>query len=204
MNHRAAFGFTIIEVIVTVAIFTAIAYGLIALVSNLFSNARGQGSLLLGSDQGRLVAFKLAGELRNATAGADGAYSIGQAGDQQLILYSNTDSVSDIEKIRYYVQDNKLYKGVTKPSGQTYNSANEIKTPILDDLGNGASPIFYYYDDTYDGTANNFLPQPVNVTQVNYVKINLLILKKAGVLNTATYVVSDGAVIRNLKTNLGE
>ena len=48
------------------------------------------------------------------------------------------------------------------------------------------------------------LAQPVNVTQVKFVKINLQIYNKAGVKNTNTYTVTAGAAIRNLKTNLGQ
>lgn len=196
-------GFTLVEVVMTVAIFAAIAYGLIALVSGVFTNSTQQGSLLTGSDQARKVAFTLTNELRNATTGVNGGYSLAQTDNQQLVFYSNVDSAADIEKIRYFVQTNKLYKGVTKPSGTTYNPAQEVSVAVLDDLANGATPLFYYYDGTYNGNADNFLTQPVNIGQVRFVKLNLMVYKKAGVTNTATYTVTGSATIRQLKDNLG-
>lgn len=200
---RRPSGFTLIEVVMTIAIFTAIAYGLIALISNVFTNANQQGSLLTGSDQARRVAFTLTSELRNATYGANGAYSLGQTDNQQLVFYSNIDNQSDIEKVRYYVQNAKLYKGVTKPTGSTYNPAQEAVAAVVDDLGNAAAPVFYYYDGTYNGNTDNFLTQPVNINQVKFIRLNLMVLKKGGVVNTTTYTVTAGSTVRQLKDNLG-
>lgn len=202
--HTRPFGFTLIEVIMTVAIFSLIAYGLIALVSGVFTNSTQQGSLLVGSDQARKIAFNLTNELRNASTGVNGAYSLAQTDDQQLVFYSYFNNFGDIEKLRYFVQNGKLYKELTKPSGNTYNSAQEVVISVLDDLANGPStPIFYYYDGTYNGNTDNHLTQPVNINQIRLIKLNLMVYKKAGVANTATYTVSDGAAIRQLKDNLG-
>lgn len=196
-------GFTLIEVIMTIAIFSVIAYGVIALVSNLFSNARQQGSLLTGADQARKVAFNLTNELRNAATGANGAYSIGQADNQQLVFYANIDNTPDVEKIRYYLSAGKLYKGVTKPTGSVYNPGNESVIAVEDNVANGGNPLFYYYDGSYDGTVDNFLAQPVNIPLIRAIKLNLQVYKTGGVANTTTYTVTALGTVRNLKTNLG-
>lgn len=197
-------GFTLIEVLMTVAIFTLISYGLIVLVSNVFSSSAKQGSLLAGSDQARKAGFNLTNELRNASTGANGAYSVGQADAQTLILYSNADNQPDIERIRYYVTGGKLYKGITQPTGTTYNLGTEESHIVLDDLANGANPVFYYYDGSYDGNIDNFLAQPVNINDIRHIKLNLLVYKKGGIINTETYTVTASAAVRNLKTNLGD
>jgi len=203
-NHKKLAGFTLIEVLITISIFTMIAYAVIALISNLYSNATQQGNLLTGSDQARKIGFNLANQLRNASYGADGSYSIGQAESQQLTIYSNADPLPDIEKIRYYVQNGKLYQGITKPSGGVYNPIDEKNYLILSDLANGASPVFYYYDGTYNGNTDNYLAQPVNITLIKFVKISLQIYKKTGLAGSnSTYLVTNGATVRNLKTNLG-
>ncbi|KKW23511.1 MAG: hypothetical protein UY65_C0001G0003 [Parcubacteria group bacterium GW2011_GWA2_51_12] len=196
-------GFTIIEVTVTIAIFATIAYGLLALVSNMLSFSSGQSNVLVGIDQARKVAFGITSELRTASIGANGGYSIAQADSQQLIFYSNIDTTSDIEKVRYFVQNNKLNKGVTKPAGSTYNPPSEQTSVAVTDLANGSNPVFYYYDGTPDGTTDNYLIQPVSIPQIKFIKIKLDVYKKGGVVNQSVYTVINGATIRNLKTNLG-
>jgi prepilin-type N-terminal cleavage/methylation domain-containing protein len=196
-------GFTLVEVIVTIFVFSLLAVGLVALISNMFTNSNKQSLLLSGSDQARKVANGFTNEMRNATTGNTGAYSIGQADNQTLVFYSNIDNAPDIERIRYFVQSGTLRKGVTKYSGGTYNPANETLTLIQNDLGNGATPVFYYYDGNYDGTTETPLTQPVNLNQIKYVKINLMIINRGGQTNSRTYTVTAGAAVRNLKTNLG-
>jgi len=199
-------GFTLIEVVVTIAVFTLIAYGTLALISGLFSDSSQQSRLLSGGDQARKAAFKITNELRNAAVANTGAYSLAEASAQQLIFYSNLDGGTDIERIRYFVQNGALYKGVIKPSGTplSYNPVNETVNVVQNDLGNGSSPVFYYYDDTYDGTVDNYLVQPVNINQVRLVKLVLRVINTGGKSGTNTYTVTAQAAIRNLKTNLGD
>lgn len=198
-------GFTLIELIVAVAIFSILILGVMALISNTFTVNRQQGGLLADQDQVRKVSFQVMSEVRNGTSSNVGAYPIDTAGDQQLIFYANIDGGLDIERVRYFVQNGKLYKGVVKPAGNplTYNVASETTVVVQNNLAAGAAPIFYYYNDTYDGVTGAPLVQPVNVTAVRFVRIALPIANKAGVTNTNSYTVTAMATLRNLKTNLG-
>jgi type II secretory pathway component PulJ len=199
-------GFTLVEAMMTVVVFILIGYATFALVSNLFTNSSQQSSLLSSVDQARRVVFSINNELRKATTGATGGFSIAQAGEQQLIFYSNIDASPDVERVRYFSQNGRLHKGVIKPTGSpaSYVSGNEVIWMIQNNLANGATPLFYYYDGTYDGTSDTPLVQPVNINLIKLVKINLMILNTAGSAGTNTYTVSTAATIRNLKTNLGD
>ncbi len=206
MSHTkfAQTGFTIVELVVSLSIFTVLSLGVIGLVSFVFTGSSQQANLLSDADQGRRIAFSINSELRNSVISETGAYPIASAGDQQLLFYSNVDKDSDIERVRYYLQNGKLYKGVVKPSGNplTYNSATETTVAVQNNVANGSTPLFFYYDETYNGTVENPLAQPVNVTDVRFVKLSLRIYNKAGLKNTTFYTVTAGAAIRNLKTNL--
>jgi len=197
-------GFTLMEMVVAIFCFCLIAAGMIGLISAMFTINRQQGGLLSDQDQARKLAFGIMSELRNCQSSSLGAYAIDTAQDQQLIFYSNVDSDQAIEKIRYFVQNGQLWKGVTKPGGSPlgYYPASEVTTMVQNNLANGASPIFYYYDDSYTGT-QSALAQPVNIANINFVRISLSIYNKAGVNNANTYTVTASAAIRNLKTNLG-
>ena len=198
-------GFTLIEVLVAIFGFTLIASGLIVLMSQIFISANMQAGLLSDSDQARKVAFNFIKEIRNAVVGSDGAYPLSTAGDQQVVFYSDTNSsIQGVEKIRYYVSGGKLYKGVTSYSNSGYNPQLEQTFVVQNNLANGSGAVFSYYDDTYIGSSTqSSLIQPVNVTQVNYIKISLKVYNKGGVVNTNYYTITAGGTIRNLKTNLG-
>lgn len=198
-------GFTIVEVMVVVLGFTLIAVGLISLVSGIIRGSRQQETLLVDTDQSRRLIAQVVRELRNAQASNTGGYPLEQAGSQQIVFYADIDGGVDIERLRYYLSSGKLYRGVVKPTGNplTYNLGSEQVTLLLDHVANGAGPLFFYYPDTYNGVADTPLTQPVNVTQVRFVKLSLQVFNVGGVQNTNTYRFTAGAMIRNLKTNLG-
>lgn len=197
-------GFTLIELLVSIAIFSVLMLGVVSLFSNVFTVNRQQGGLLADQDQARKVSFQIMAELRNAITSNVGAYPIDAAGDQQLIFYTNVNGGTQIERIRYYIQNNTLYRGVVTPTGNplSYNVASEVSTIVQKNVSAGATPIFYYYDDTYNGITGSPLTQPVNITAVRFVKLVLPIANKAGVKNTNSYSVTAMATIRSLKTNL--
>lgn len=195
-------GFTLIEVIVSVFIFSLLAYGVILLMSSLFTDYNKQSSLLDDTDQARKVLTSFTDELRSSTTGADGSFALNQAGNTQIIFFSSVGNGGTIYRYRYYVNGTTLYRGIVAPTANFYNTASEVVTPVQTDLANGATPAFFYYDGNYDGTTAP-LAQPVNLTQVKFVKMNLIIKNKAGLQGSGTFTVTAGATIRNLKNNLG-
>lgn len=196
-------GFTLIEVVASIAIFSLISYGITALVSSILVNSTVQGSLLANNDSARRAAFTLMQELRNSTTSVTGGYALETPSAQQLIFYTNTGTT--VDRIRYYLQNGALYKGVTKPTGNPliYNVGGETVNLIQKDVANGANPVFYYYNGSYNGVVDAPLVQPVNVTTVKFIKINLIVNKKASPGSTATYTVTASGALRNLKNNLG-
>ncbi len=186
-------------------IFSTVLIAVITVGANLYTASNKQGALLSGEDQARKLVFQMVNELRNSKAGSDGSYQLELASDQQLIFHVNTDGGSDVERVNYYLQNAKLYKGTTKYSGGTYNTSTQTSLVVQSDLISTSTPIFYYYDGNYTGSSTqSSLAQPVNVTQVKFVKVNLQIANKAGVKNQNFYTVSGGGAIRSLKTNLGQ
>lgn len=165
-----------------------------------------QQSLGIGNlDQARRIASTFVNELRNSSYGINGSYPINQAGDTQLIFFSTAPkNDGTVSRIRYYMSGGILYKGVIHPSGNPliYNSSTEVNTPLLSSLSLGSNPLFYYYDGNHDGTTNA-LVQPVNINQIKFIKINLIVLKQDVQNNNTTTTISAGATLRNLKTNLG-
>jgi prepilin-type N-terminal cleavage/methylation domain-containing protein len=200
-------GFTLIETLVTIAIFGLVMVATANLLRLIFMNSTTNPAALNEVDQAQSTANTFVNQVRDANYGNDGSYPLGQAGTTQLIFFTpyGTSGSTVVDRIRYFVSSSTLYEGVTAPSGSpsTYNTANEhIKSIVSNVSGVGTSTIFYYYTGTYGGTSTP-LSQPVNLNQVTYIQMKFAVQLKEIRGSTATSSISTGAAIRNLKTNLG-
>lgn len=198
-------GFTLIETIVVIFIFTLLATGVTTLFTHIFINSSNRLAALDNIDQARVVTSNFTNEIRTASVGNDGSGALNQAGDTQIIFYSDYGQTSGImARNRYYVATSTLYKGVVLPSGSplTYNLGTEKIKVLQNNISSSTAQIFYYYDGNYNGSSTP-LTQPININDVKYVKINLNILKLNERNSTTNFTVTAGAAIRNLKDNLG-
>jgi len=202
---RKQSGFTLVETIVTIFIFSILMLGTTLMLRDIFSISKTQTGILSNTNQAIMVSDTFVNELRNGTYGANGSYPINQAADNQIIFFSTAPKGGGVvSKIRYYITGNTLYKGVTNPSGSplSYNGQPETITTLSTQMSMGGNPLFYYYDGSYNGNGNP-LTQPVNINSIRFIKINLIVLKGTTPNGGDTFTVTTGASVRNLKTNLG-
>ena len=205
LSSKSGAGFTVIEIILTLSVLTAL---LLLAAPMLVSFLQNPKQLLISMDnidQARIIASNFTNELRNAVTGNDGSYPLNKTDDAEIIFYSNFGSAAPaVNRIRYYISGSTLYKGVTVPAGNplSYNLSSEVVRPVLSGLANAAIPAFYYYDGNYDGSTGA-LAQPVNINQVKFAKINLLVPKQTTPQGTSNFSMTTGAAIRTLKDNLG-
>lgn len=198
-------GFTLIEVLVVIAIISLLIFDLSSLASFVFTGSQEQISSSANVDYAMNVVSKFTNEIRNASMGNTGSFSLSKADNAEIIFYSSSGaSGGNINRIRYWLSDGTLYKGVVVPTGSplTYNLSSESVSVVQIDLVNGQTPLFYYYDGNYNGSTEP-LTQPVNINQIKFVRINLIVLKQVTKDSTSNFTVSSGATIRNLKNNLG-
>lgn len=198
-------GFTLVETIVVVAIFSMLALGVNAIFTHIFSSSRNRLASMDVIDQARLATTNFTNEIRVASVGVDGSFPIVTADRREIIFYSNYNQENGlISKILYYTASSTLYKSTIVPTGSplSYNSANEKIKTVQTDLASTTERIFYYYDGDFDGKSAP-LSEPVNVNDIKFVKINLNILKKTTDTGTSSFNTSAGSSIRNLKDNLG-
>ena len=198
-------GFTLVETLITIFIFGLLVTGITLMIRNIFSVSEQQHGILSNTNQATLISSAFVNELRNATYGANGAYPINQATNNQFIFYSTIPSGNGtVSQIRYYLTGSTLYKGITNPGGSplSYVGQTEKIITLTTDMSMGSNALFTYYDGTYNGNGSA-LTQPVNINSVRFVKISLTVLKDVTPTGNSTFTVSSGASIRNLKTNLG-
>lgn len=198
-------GFTLVETIVTIFIFSLIMLGTTLILRGMLVNSRQEGMALNNLDQARRIAATFENELRNSAYGSNGSFPINLTSDTEIVFFSTAPLGTGVpSKIRYYISNGILYKGVTNPTGipLSYTASTEQVTPLLTTLSLGSTPLFYYYDGNYAGTGSP-LAQPVNVNSVKFISINLIIRTQLEKNSTTTFTVTGGGTLRNLKTNLG-
>jgi len=199
-------GFTLIEIIITISIFLAIMFFVSALTNDIFLNSNKSLLSMDNIDQARIISSAFANEIRSATIGNNGSYPLNKADQFEIIFYSNFGSENPLisNRIRYYISENNLCKGTIIPSGNPldYELSSESVSVIQSDLQNQENPLFYYYSGEYDGSSEP-LENPVNINDVRFIKINLIVPNRSSEEDCGTFSVSSGATIRSVKSNLG-
>ncbi|MEK7160394.1 MAG: prepilin-type N-terminal cleavage/methylation domain-containing protein [Patescibacteria group bacterium] len=201
-------GFTLLETIVAVAIF-AVAMSMASLMIlaayKSYDYVFQQASAINEARQGIEV---LVQEIRQARAGDDGSFPLVQADDYQFIFFSDIDRDDQVEKVRYFLSDINLKKGVIKPSGDPpqYLPADETLTTLSQFVRNfsltPAVPIFSYYNGDWPGdTINNPLPTLTRLTDTKLMHVDLIINTDPN-RPPDNYELESDTQIRNLKTNL--
>lgn len=201
-NHNTKTGFTLVEILVSMAIFVMVGLAIANYGRDIFSiNTNLQNNLTAQMD-GRQVVKKLVAELRSASPSSLGSYPIETAGTSTLVFYSNVDSDAYKERIRYFLTGTTLKRGVIKPSGNplTYPSGSETFSTIVRDVKVSTStPIFEYFDGNYAGTTTP-LTQPVTISSVRLIRTTVVIEADANKSPNPITITSQ-AMLRNLKDN---
>lgn len=196
-------GFSLAEIVVVVGITGLIMAAISSFQVNIINNNKYSMDSLSSAQDARSILRTMAKELRSASPGGNGSFTIVQAATNTISFFSDIDGNGTKEQVRYFVTSTTLKKGLIAPTGSplTYVPANEVISTLAYNVKNNATSSFFeYYDNTYAGTSSP-LVQPVNVTQVRLVKINLIIdadPNKSPIPRTYTSQVS----LRNLKDNL--
>lgn len=194
-------GFSLLEVIMAVGIF-ALVVG--AAVEVFLVSWRGNAIIweqLSTQNEGRKAVQDFSNELREAAASSIGAYSLESATSTQIVFYSNIDSDSFVERIRYFITSTTLKKGVIKPAGNpfAYSSSAESITTIANDVANGTTSVFSYYDGSFTGSGNP-LSGAIDVTKIRVVKMSLKLEENPN-LSPVPFYIETKVMIRNLKDN---
>lgn len=195
-------GFTLIEIIISIGVFSIIVGAISLFARNVYYFDDTFSNGLTSYDESRKVLQPIASEIRSASSSSLGSYPIEKASNTEFVFFADIDSNGSKEKIRYFLVDNILKRGVIIPTGSpfVYLSSNEVITDIIHGVNNGSAPIFSYYDSSYTGTSSP-LSQPVSIVNIRLVKINLIVDANPS-RPPAPVSVTTQVSIRNLKDNL--
>lgn len=196
-------GFTLVEVITTVAIMTVVMIAVATFQYNVLNSNRTGMVSLTNVQEVQSLLKTIIKEIRSMEPGDDGAYPIVSAASTSLTFFADIDSDGSREKVRYYIATTTVYRGVIESSGSpiTYNPNNEVKKLLITGVRTPVdAPMFQYFDSMYAGTSTP-MTYPLNLTSIRLIKLTLTIdtdPNKSPSVRTYTTQTS----LRNLKDNL--
>ena len=149
---------------------------------------------------GRRVLRETVDVVRKAEQSSIGSYPIANAGAYDLTVYSNVDSDSYREKVRFWLDGATFKRNIIKPSGNplAYSGIGQT-VEIAHDAVNIAKgeALFSYFDENYTGVEMPMV-QPVDTTKIRVVRIRLE-LEKDPTETPVPLRVESTAQVRNLK-----
>lgn len=190
-------GFTLLETIMTISIFTLM---MGAVSWSIVSFYRTNGYIIqqsLAIDSARRGVETMVREIKEATYSDTGAYPVVSAASQSFVFFSDIDKDNNIEKVRYFLDGSNFKKGEIEASGNppVYQSANEAIITLSDSVRNGGRTIFTYYNNS-----GNEITDLGQITAVALIKVNLIINVDENRL-PSEFTLYSTAQLRNLKTN---
>lgn len=193
-------GITLVEVLVSIGIFSFLIIGITALLLTSWKYNQIVWEQLKTQNEGRKVIRDFVNDLRVASLSSIGAYPIESASSTEIVFYSNIDSDTLKERVRYFLSGRTLRKGVIKPTGSTlsYNSANETFVDIAHDLVT-STVLLSYYDSNFSGSQTK-LTSPIDVTKIRVVAISLT-LEEDPNASPVPFFIESKVMLRNLKDN---
>lgn len=192
-------GFTLIEMLVVIFITGVAGIALTSMIANFYKDngyLLQEASAVDSAHRGLETSFV---DLREASYGDDGSYPIQSAGTSSITFFSDIDNDGSVEKIRLYLLNSTLYRGVTDSTSTppTYAGQPEKTSIIASYVRNGSTtPVFRYYDSS--GTLIS--SSTIDVSQVSSVSTAVMVdLNPFRAPDVLTLTAE--ATLRNLRSN---
>lgn len=193
--------FTLIESLITIAIFILILGGAVGLVLGLYKSHYFTFQQAQAIEEARIGIEFMVKEIREARPGDDGSYIIVNADDNEFIFFSDIDKDGDTERVKYFFVGPDFKKQVIDPVNNEYitdpqDPNYEEKIFILSKYARNTTSVFRYFDgDTQE------LDTPARLNETKLMRVNLMInvdpLKAPN-----DFILESDVQLRNLKTNL--
>lgn len=197
-------GLTLIEILVATVILGLLGAGLLTLQFILGKNQTLVISNYLSVDEANSHMAAFIREIRSARSGDNASYPLEVVDDNEIVFYSDVDYDGATERVRYTLSGTQFSRGVVEPTGfpVTYPVGQEKVKELTNNIRNGVTPVFYYYNSDWPSdTINNPLVQNQRLSQTRTVRIYLRLNQKANDPDS-DYILESSSQIRMLKENL--
>jgi len=197
-------GFTILELIIALFIFTSVVVTAAAISVYYFRDSSFSFEEYRALSQAQTTVTTMAREIREARLGDNGAWPLVAADDTSFTFYSDVTGDGKTDRVRYFLSGTNLVKGIIEPTAVpvTYPPENEVTRTVTENVDVGATPIFMYYNgDWPDDQVNNPIAPANRLLNTRLVKLYVRINVNPGT-GSAPYEMTTSVAIRTLKDNL--
>jgi len=190
-------GFTFIEVIISIALFSGIMFLVLMLSLDLSSFAVYFQQDLFAKQELQLTMATMQTELRSATISENGSYALISASPTSVSFFADANGDGFVDQIRYFLSTSTLKKGVVKPTSSPaqYLLASEIVNTVTSNVTTGT---FMYYNALYTGT-QPALTSTIDITPIRIVKFQMTVDQMTST-RPGPLSASITATIRNLRS----
>lgn len=206
--HKKTTGFTAVEVLIALSITVLIFVATTTFGRNVFSLSTVLRGGLDEQFEARKLVKDVIAEIRRIAPADNGAYPLADVSTSTITFYIDLENDGTAERVRYFLDDTILYKGVITPSGDpvVYNEDDEIISPYVHLVVNSSvsttTPIFEYFDKTYTGASTSLpLSYPLSINEIRNIRVTF-VLDKFTNRNPGPLEVTSHGTIRNLRDDL--
>jgi len=168
-------GYTILELMFAIALMAVIVSAIAAFTNSGFRMWQATRQQVDNQEKARVALRTIAREIRELKTADTGSFAIEAATATSLTFFANADADTGTERIRYFVENNELKRGVIEPTGTpvSYPSGNEVVTSQLSDVY-PSGDVFSYFDQNYTGSEAP-LSLPVDVQDIHLIQIHFVV-----------------------------
>jgi type II secretory pathway pseudopilin PulG len=190
-------GFTAIEMIVVIGIFTMSMITATASIVYFYRSNSYSVEQTTAITSGRRGIEYFVKDAREATYAEDGAYPIVSMGTSSMIFYADVDAQSDVEKVRYFLDQGFLKKGVSKATGTplSYASSTEAIELVSDYVRNLEKGVNIF---TYKNASSTEITIATSTQSLRTVDMTLIVNVNPNRL-PEEFTLRGSASLRNLK-----
>ncbi|MBU4480011.1 prepilin-type N-terminal cleavage/methylation domain-containing protein [Patescibacteria group bacterium] len=200
LNKKTNGGLTLIEVVVSVSIFSIIVVVLFSSIIYFYKVNRYSLDQAFAIESARRGVEFMVRDIREAVYSDEGSYPIISASENSFYFYSDIDRDNNVERVRYFLDGSDFKKGLTEPLGSplSYHDTDEVISVVSDNIMNSeeSSDVFQYFNQ--DGVEITDLS---SIVDISFIKVNLIVNVDVN-RQPGNFVLLSGVTLRNLKTNL--
>lgn len=192
-NH----GYTVVEMLVVIGIFTISMLTATASIVYFYRSNNYTVEQATAITSGRRGIEFFVRDVRETTYAENGAYPIVEMGTSTMTFYSDVDSQSDIEQVRYFLDQGFLKKGIAKATGTplSYASSTEAVELVSDYVRNLEKGVNMF---TYKNASGTPITIATSTQELRTVDITLIVNVNPNRL-PEEFTLRGTASLRNLK-----
>jgi prepilin-type N-terminal cleavage/methylation domain-containing protein len=201
-SHLGKQGFTLVEVLVVIAINTILATALIMTIVQFYRSYDSLSAEANEVDSARTGLMTWVRDAREMTFAANGAFPLVTVLPNKFGFYSDVNRDNNVEYVEYELIGTNLYKRIYYPTGSppTYNVASPNVTNLLSIYVQNISQnqaTFKYYNDSGVELASS----TASISDIRYIEARIIVnIDPAH--NPGEFMLHGSAAPRNLKDNL--